>query len=218
MSTDPADAEADERRGVGRPRALEIDARIVQCAVEEIADVGIFGFSLVSVARRAGVAKNTVYLRWPKRDDLIKVALARGEQGVARPPVATGDLAVDLAAMIDFFAGLFGSDTGLATYYQASTTSRLDHDMWAWYKANVVDPAHAIPEALISSHQRAGTARADVDGGVVARMLAGGVYTEAILEMPHGAVSQEFRDRLLESLLVLLTPEGGASARRTGPL
>jgi AcrR family transcriptional regulator len=197
----------DARRGVGRPRAYEIDARIVQCAVEEIADVGLFGFSLVSVARRAGVAKNTVYLRWPRREDLIKVALVRGEEGAAKPPIATGDLKADLAAMIDFFAGLFGTETGLATYYQASTTSRLDHDMWVWYKANVVDPAHAIPQDLIRGHQLAGTARADLDAAAVARMLAGGVYTEAILEMPHGAVSQEFRDNLLASLMALLAVE-----------
>lgn len=204
MSTKRTEVEGDARRGVGRPRAFEIDDRIVRCAVEEIADAGLFGFSLVSVARRAGVAKNTVYLRWPRREDLIKVALVRGGDGAAKPPVATGDLKVDLAAMIDFFAGLFGTDTGLATYYQASMTSRLDHDMWAWYKANVVDPAHAIPEDLIRAHQQAGSARADVDAAAVARMLAGGVYTEAILEMPHGAVSQEFRDSLLATLMRLL--------------
>jgi AcrR family transcriptional regulator len=177
----------------------------MRCALDEIADAGLTGFSLVSVARRAGVAKNTVYLRWPRREDLMRAALMSGEDG-HEPPLPTGELEVDLASMIDFFAGLFATETGLATYYQASTTSRVDQEMWSWYKANIIDTAHEIPERLIRFHQGIGTARPEADASVLARMLAGGVYTEAILETPHGSVSDHFRQTLLTYLLALLTP------------
>jgi AcrR family transcriptional regulator len=205
MAAAPVRSDEDVRRSPGRPRAAAVDARIMRCALDEIADAGLTGFSLVSVARRAGVAKNTVYLRWPRREDLMRAALATGEDG-HRLPLPTGELEVDLASMIDHFASAFGSETGLATYYQASTSSRVDQEMWAWYKANIIDTAHAVPEQLIRFHQDRGTARADADASVIARMLAGGVYTEAILETPHGSVSDHFRQTLLTYLMTLLAP------------
>lgn len=204
--TEGAAETSPRRTGAGRPRDAALDKAILAAALNEIVEHGIAAFSSVAVARRAGVAKNTVYLRWPRRDELLKAALLQGGDNPTPPPV-TGDLRVDLLALADEFAASFGSEMGLVAYYQLSVTSRTDPAMWAWAKANIIDPAHDIPERVIRAAQHNGTARSDVNAGVAARLLAGGIFAEAILQTPHGYVSAEFREQLVETLMAVLGNE-----------
>jgi AcrR family transcriptional regulator len=49
----------------GRPRDEAIDAAILAAAVDELTERGFLSFTMEAVAARAGVAKTTVYRRWP---------------------------------------------------------------------------------------------------------------------------------------------------------
>jgi len=189
-------------RGPGRPRDRSIDEVILAEARREVAENGVAGFSFHAVARRAGVAKNTLYLRWPRREALIKAALLAGDNPAL--PELTGVLADDLAALADVFAASFATDGALSAYYQISVTSLTDPDMWDWARENIIDPAHAIPERVIREAQERGDARQDADAGVVARMMVGGIFAEAILRVPHGHVSKEFLRKLVDNVLALL--------------
>jgi AcrR family transcriptional regulator len=61
--------------GRGRPRRPEIDARIIDAVIDELAS-GTYGLLRVdAVARRAGVAPTTVYRRYPTKLDLVKATL-----------------------------------------------------------------------------------------------------------------------------------------------
>jgi AcrR family transcriptional regulator len=92
-------------RPAGRPRRAATDAAIARAAVELMAEVGVEGTTLTAVARRAGVARATVYLRWPTRSALIGAA-ARGAVGGTVMPV-TGDLEHDLRFAAQFIRRLF---------------------------------------------------------------------------------------------------------------
>ena len=61
----------------GRPRDSRIDREITSAAVLVLADTGFSAFSVSEVALRAGVAKTTVYRRFPTRVELISAALER---------------------------------------------------------------------------------------------------------------------------------------------
>lgn len=191
------------RGKAGRPRDRAIDEVILAEARREVAENGIARFSSHAVARRAGVAKNTLYLRWPRREELIKAALLSGPNPAL--PELTGVLADDLAALADVFAASFATDGALSAYYQLSVTSLTEPDMWDWARENIIRPAHAIPERVIREAQERGDARHDADAGVVARMMVGGIFAEAILRVPHGHVSAAFRSKLVGNVLALLT-------------
>lgn len=62
-------------RGPGRPRDEHIGARVRAAARAEVAENGSTDVTLASIARRAKVAKSTVYLRWPSVLDLLAEAL-----------------------------------------------------------------------------------------------------------------------------------------------
>jgi TetR/AcrR family transcriptional regulator of autoinduction and epiphytic fitness len=65
------------------PRIERSTRRIRQAALDELAERGWGGFGIESVARRAGVAKSTVYRHWRGKLDLVADAL---EEIVVQPP------------------------------------------------------------------------------------------------------------------------------------
>jgi AcrR family transcriptional regulator len=86
----------------GRPRLQATDQAIFAAASELISERGYDGFSMAAVADRAGVAKTTVYRRWPTRSHL---ALATVSSVMARVSlVDSGDLRADLTSFTRAFA------------------------------------------------------------------------------------------------------------------
>jgi AcrR family transcriptional regulator len=93
-----------ERRS-GRPRRAAIDAANLRAAVELMTEGGVEATTLTAVARRAGVARATVYLRWPTRSALIGAA-ARSAVG-GQPMQLTGDVEEDIRTAGDFIRRIF---------------------------------------------------------------------------------------------------------------
>lgn len=78
----------------GRPRSAAAEESILRAAIELLAEGGPEAATINAVAARSGVARATIYLRWPGRDALILAALrhAIGHQ----PYALSGDLEADL--------------------------------------------------------------------------------------------------------------------------
>jgi AcrR family transcriptional regulator len=78
----------------GRPRSARAEHAIRDAAVELLSERGIGGFSVEAVAARAGVAKTTIYRRWPTREDLIVAVVSdlKGPANVAPGQSLRGDL------------------------------------------------------------------------------------------------------------------------------
>jgi AcrR family transcriptional regulator len=72
----------------GRPRSAGAEQAIRDAAAELLSERGIGGFSVEAVAARAGVAKTTVYRRWPTREELL-VAVVSGLKAPAE--IAPGE-------------------------------------------------------------------------------------------------------------------------------
>ncbi|WP_426502286.1 TetR/AcrR family transcriptional regulator [Dactylosporangium sp. McL0621] len=91
----------------GRPRDPAVDRRIVRAALDVFGDNGWAGFAMEVVARRAGVGKASVYLRWAGKEALLTDALTTGLLQVS--DVDTGSLDGDLVElatqMLDLYAG-----------------------------------------------------------------------------------------------------------------
>ena len=86
-------------RAPGRPRSADADKAILKATVDLISEVGIDRTTVSAVVARSGVARATVYRRWPTRDALIEAALS---QVKGRPPIVpSGDLETDLARAVE---------------------------------------------------------------------------------------------------------------------
>jgi len=60
---------------VGRPRSPTVDQAILQAALELFIEHGVAGASIEKIARRAGVAKTSIYRRWSSREALLAQAI-----------------------------------------------------------------------------------------------------------------------------------------------
>lgn len=80
-----------------RPRLPSADQAIVEATRALLLERGYAGASIEGVAARAGVAKTTVYRRWPSKAELVfEVAIHHPRLG---PAPDTGSLVGDLAAV-----------------------------------------------------------------------------------------------------------------------
>ncbi len=91
----------------GRPRDPEVDRRIAQAALDLFADAGWAGFAMETVARRAGVGKASLYLRWNSKEALLTGAVTLRLARVADVNTGTlrGDLVELATQMLDIYAG-----------------------------------------------------------------------------------------------------------------
>lgn len=91
----------------GRPRNAATDGAILRAVLELVADGGVPKVTVTAVAARAGVARATVYLRWPSRAALVGAA-AKAVAG-GDPFVLTGELERDIRVGAAFVQEVFAA-------------------------------------------------------------------------------------------------------------
>ena len=86
--------------------------KVIEATLEELASQGYGSMSIEDVAVRAGVAKTTVYRRWPTKPELVLAALgcAADDAGIASND--TGSLRGDLIAMMRSFRDFASTPRG----------------------------------------------------------------------------------------------------------
>ena len=160
------------RRGRGRPRTPGADERIIEAALEEYGEHGWSGFTMDGVARRAGVGKSTVYLRWQDKDTLLTDAVRAhaGELGV----VDTGTLQGDLEQLA----------TNLFQYF---------HHPWGWAAVRIAIDAAGAPQPLGRFADRVTAVQIEFVDQIVAKAVERGEITGevtgvSIAECVYGSV------------------------------
>jgi DNA-binding transcriptional MerR regulator/AcrR family transcriptional regulator len=91
----------------GRPRDPRLESRILAAALGIYAEAGWSGFSFDAVARRAGVGRAPLYLRWQSKEDLLLAALSA--HSIAIPIRAGASLRDDL---VEYATRLLESRSG----------------------------------------------------------------------------------------------------------
>ncbi|HXM56061.1 MAG TPA: TetR/AcrR family transcriptional regulator [Candidatus Dormibacteraeota bacterium] len=180
----------------GRPRLQATDQAIFAAAADLIRERGYDGFSMAAVADRAGVAKTTVYRRWPTRSHLVLATMSSVMARVAL--FDTGDLRADLAS----FA------RSLAMALRAPGTRRLVAEL-ALASAQRPELANGFHRLFI---QRRTAALATVEKAVAAGHLRPGVDPELLIDQVSGALhyrmlvsgegpSDSYAERLVDAVL-----------------
>jgi len=96
----------------GRPRDPGVDARVAEAAVALFGEVGWAGFNVEAVARRAGVGKASIYLRWPTKEALLDAALELRMPTIEE--IHTGSARGDLVELVRQLVLLYLGPSGSA--------------------------------------------------------------------------------------------------------
>lgn len=161
------------RKPRGRPRKADAEERIFEAALEEYGERGWAGFTMDAVARRAGVGKSTVYLRWQDKDSLLTAAVGARSQVIEE--VDTGSLRGDLEALAGNLFRYLLDPAGWATLRITVDAAGSREPLGRF--TDSVTALHDQASAVILS--RAAT-RGDLDPGVPRDMLVDCLYGAVI--------------------------------------
>ncbi|HEX4357382.1 MAG TPA: TetR/AcrR family transcriptional regulator [Pseudonocardia sp.] len=193
----------------GRPRDPEVDRRITHAAVALFGEAGWAGFSLEAVARRAGVGKASIYLRWPTKERLLSDALAAQVANVA--DADTGTLRGDLVHLARQLLELYIGETNPAVLRLGVEAASIPGvaQRWTELRESQVLAARAMV--------RRGIRRGDVPAGTSVTLLldtlCGGVLmhvisTPAQLRDQLVADADGYANRIVDFLLRSVLPTG----------
>lgn len=163
----PAEASADRK---GRPRDARLDRGITDAALEVLAESGVAGFSVAEVAARSGVAKTTIYRRYPSRDDLLVGALERLNDDLPEVP-AGGTVRDRLVQVLDGIRRRSPSGTQGRLLGQVAATH--DPRLGRMVYERVLVPRHRMLRGIVQDGVDAGELRAGLDFDALIPILVG---------------------------------------------
>ncbi|MGP4043643.1 TetR-like C-terminal domain-containing protein [Streptomyces sp. 2A115] len=193
----------------GRPRDAGADDRILRAVVDELAEAGIVGFRINSVAARAKVAKRTLYTRWTERNDLILAGLNTLGGHVRAPH--TGSLENDLRILYDGTANAFDGPQWLIAV-RCSLELPDYPELYALFQRDCIDQPLAVVEDVLFDAHRRGELRPGLDRSVAAEAFAHSItgFSTHIARL-RGVSALGVREQFLDLFLHGLRAEGGAA-------
>ena len=194
----------------GRPRDTDVDERILATAFRHLVREGYGGTSIEAVAADAGVAKTTIYRRYPTKRDLVVAAL-RAETPFATPPA---DLHAKEA--LDLFvrgAVAMLIDSGAVRVLGSLLVEeQREPGLLAVFRERILFPRRALVDQMLQRGIERGEIRPDIDPLVVTEMVAGAVFGHhAILGL---AGTDEWIHSLVEHVWAAIAAD--RQARGTG--
>ena len=165
----------------GRPRDGDADRRILAAARQALLAAGYAGLAVDEVAQRAGVAKTTLYRRWPTKDHLaIAVYADMLDRDV--PVTDTGDVRADLVAYLQQIAATLASvrrrSAGIVAELVAAAARHADvgEAMRGLYTRRIRLAVELVERATERGQLRSGT-----DPILLLDQLAGALYYRVLI-------------------------------------
>ncbi|MER6565219.1 TetR/AcrR family transcriptional regulator C-terminal ligand-binding domain-containing protein [Streptomyces sp. NPDC001093] len=176
--------ELPSRRG-GRQRDPATDTAIIDAVLDMVAaGATLTGLSLVTIAKQAGVSRNSVYRRWKTKDELYLDVLETINKRRPSPTGADtrGDLALLLQALAERVADKRASSMLRALNAEAATFPRLH----SRYFEEIVTPRREAMNRVLRRGVERGEIRPDVDPDLISDLLV----SPLLARMASGSTDQ----------------------------
>lgn len=182
----------------GRPRSVEADASILDAVTALIAERGYDGLTVEGVAHRAGVAKTTVYRRWPAKADLVVAAMGQRTQDLVIAD--EGSLRGDLGALLrSLITQLLSSDFGALLRAMPLALAERPELVEAAATGFLADRRRDV-DVIIDRAIARGELRPGTDREIGFDLLVGAVFMRFLVT--HQPLSLPLADRLVDTVLL----------------
>lgn len=205
--------ETPSARRTGRPRSATADRAILDAARAAIAETGWAGVTLGGIAARAGVAKTTLYRRWPGKNELVLDALADLFDSLRLPD--HGSLTRDVEDVVLQFAGLLREPRTRGALMAVLAEATHDAALRERIRASIVDRQMRLVLRGRERAQARGELRAEPDAATAERnadmifdVIAGSVLHRLLVsaEPVTAAWATTFATLLTRGLAALTDP------------
>ena len=200
-----AETSATTSRKPGRPRRASTGESIIRATLELLRDGGVDVVSIDAIAAKSGVAKTTIYRRWPSLDSLIvdalRVALsARADQveEIQEFDAAAGSAIRGAARQV---LALVNEPMFHAAFPMMARILLGDRALGDRFRAAVFAPLRAIRRDELSAMVARGELRPGTDpdllldivnGTMIYRALMGAPLDEHVADEIAGVISRSF--------------------------
>ncbi|CAL9420391.1 putative HTH-type transcriptional regulator [Streptomyces sp. enrichment culture] len=201
----------------GRPRSAAADAAILAATRAALVELGWSGLTLGDVAARAGVAKTTLYRRWPGKNELVVDAVAELFDELRLPD--RGSLAADIEGVVLQFAAILERPEARSGLMAVVAEATRDDALRARIRALIVDRQKRLVREGRARAQRRGELPVRTDPEQAARtvdlifdMVAGAVVHRTLVSAEPA--DEEWARGFTRVLLNGLARTGGRGGRR----
>jgi AcrR family transcriptional regulator len=190
------------RRMPGRPRSEASHQAIIRATLDLLVEGGFGSLTMEAVRTRAGVGKATIYRRWSSKEELVRDAIVFLHDEIEAPD--TGSLRGDYDALATRVRAA-ASRGGAALMPRLLGEAVNDPELFAIFRAHLVDPRRAALRSVLERGIARGEIRAGIDLDLLIDLFAGpAVYR---LLITGGDMAQMFSvDEQMDALMNGLAP------------
>ena len=177
----------------GRPRSADATDAVLQAALDLAQQAGMPNATVERIARQSGVAKTTIYRRWPNAAAIVMDAFLKemSPQILYHPKPTVQET---LAASITQLAHVLQGPRGQLLRHLLGAAQG-DPDVQAAFLQRWVGPRRAQAKVLLAQARKTGEVRAQADDEVLIDSLYGAVYYR--LMMPYAELSPAYIQALV---------------------
>lgn len=187
-------------RTVGRPREPDLEERVLDAARKVYGVRGWSGFTVDEVARRAGVGKGSLYLRWPNKAALLVNAVRSAAPSVGN--INLGNLELDLREFARQWMAFARSAEGMMVS-RLAMDRQSNEDLAAFIGENDYPEYVRSTRALV----RRAVLRGELDPGIkptlVADLVVGAINTH-VRNTPPGLAEVAHTESYLAQLIEIV--------------
>jgi AcrR family transcriptional regulator len=166
------------------PRPRRSQDAVLAATIDLIAEQGVMGVSVDTIAARAGTSKATIYRHWGSRARLIHAAISSLQPEVLEPD--NGSLRDDLAALLRHLVGYFDTPT-VARVFPSFLDAAVRDPELAELRQETLRQGRASFERVVRFAIDRGELPATVDVGLVVDLArAPIIYRRVVAQVPVG--------------------------------
>lgn len=180
----------------GRPRDAQVDSRVLAATTALLTAHGFRGLRIDDVATAAGVAKTTIYRRWPSLAHLAVAALeaALGPREASHSDDPLADVRAYAGDLVDGLRREGGTIPGLGMEVAASD----DDALRTLYRQRIIDPPRSTAIELVERAMDAGALPRRSAPALVDALIGALIYRTMILHEPF---TPDVVDDVVDALL-----------------
>lgn len=182
---------------LAHPRSRRARQRIMAAAIELLAEVGPFGFTMDLVAARARASKQTIYRLWRSRDALIREVIEA--QLATDPEPDTGSLEEDLWQVVRDRIWAYTQSPFARVQPMMLAAGALDPQLFDLFQRRALYAIYATLERIIERGRDRGEVAADTDAMLMSELLLAPLARRAFLT--YEPLDEEYGRRVLARVL-----------------
>lgn len=183
---------------MARTRSASAHLKVVEAAIELLAERGVEPTTMDAVAERSRVSKATIYKHWANKDALLLEAIAELNELNSRPKFETGNTRADMVAVLSHRPQKRSQQQEAIMPHFVAYSARFPEVMQAW-REMVMDPPRKELSRLFRSGIAKGELVRDLNEDVSLALLLGPMLYWFVFLRRHPGTPNQLAERVVDA-------------------